>query len=186
LIGTIATSGLAAPSFQAFLALELAVFFASHPFETGTVVYSILLLLGVGIFAQTSTPLSLITAGGATNSRLANDLVNPAAGALTEIAGSPFGAGINSNGMAMNPQKRFLYVATGNGIAGFRIDGKSGGLTTIDRLALFLRNGKFLYAPKSGTDNLGFRGRRGEREPDASAGSSILWGGWRGSNPRLP
>lgn len=59
--------------------------------------------------------------------------IDPASGILTEIAGSPFSAGVNSHSLAVDPTGQFLYVANheSNDVSAYTIDGTSGVLTPI-------------------------------------------------------
>ena len=54
-------------------------------------------------------------------------------GALTEVVGSPFAAGINPYSVAVDPTGRFAYVANdgSNNVSAFTIDGVTGALAEI-------------------------------------------------------
>ena len=90
--------------------------------------------------------------------------IDATTGALTEIAGSPFGSGSTVNGLAMDPQKRFLFVSGTNGIAGYAINGTTGGLTPLAGSPFFPGvqtdgvsfdgSGRFLYALQTSTSSL--------------------------------
>jgi len=90
--------------------------------------------------------------------------INATTGVLTEIAGSPFDSGSTVNGLAMDPQKRFLFVSGTNGIAGYAINGTTGGLTALTGSPFFPGaqtdgvsfdgSGRFLYALQTSTSSL--------------------------------
>ena len=59
--------------------------------------------------------------------------INPSTGALTSIAGSPFAAGGEPRGVAVDPSGKFVYVAnsdSGN-VSGYTINLPTGALTPI-------------------------------------------------------
>ncbi|MGA9274829.1 MAG: beta-propeller fold lactonase family protein, partial [Candidatus Cybelea sp.] len=59
--------------------------------------------------------------------------VDATSGALTPVAGSPFGAGIGPVGVATDPKGKFVYEANAqsNTIYGYSIDARSGALTPL-------------------------------------------------------
>lgn len=84
--------------------------------------------------------------------------IQPGTGQLMPVAGSPFGAGTSSqqaliagNRLAVSQNDKFLYVATGAGIAAYTIDPSTGALTAIAG-SPFASNvvGFALVAPASG------------------------------------
>jgi 6-phosphogluconolactonase (cycloisomerase 2 family) len=85
---------------------------------------------------------------------------NSKTGTLTEVSGSPFGAGAFSFAITVDPSSKFVYVAnansTSNNISGYMINSTTGALTQMSgspfqagndtRAIVVAPNGKFLYA----------------------------------------
>ena len=65
--------------------------------------------------------------------------IDSSAGALSEIAGSPFAAGLNSTSLTVAPSGKFVYVGNGSDNAGsmsvYAIDAATGALTNIGAAA---------------------------------------------------
>jgi 6-phosphogluconolactonase (cycloisomerase 2 family) len=88
---------------------------------------------------------------------------DPNTGALTALPGSPYAAGLNPTGSAIDPSGTFLYVANANGgvvpgannVSGYVIDANTGALTpipgspfatsTLSTAVAIDPSGKFLY-----------------------------------------
>jgi 6-phosphogluconolactonase (cycloisomerase 2 family) len=98
----------------------------------------------------------------ASGTRIAGYTINPTTGALTPITGSPFTTpfvqGHPYPDIAVDPQSKFLYLASinDNNVAGFAIDSVTGVLTAVPgspfpagagagAIPAFSPNGKFLY-----------------------------------------
>jgi len=92
--------------------------------------------------------------------------VDPASGALTAIAGSPYPAGSGSMAVTADVSEKFLYVAnaTSSNISAFSINQTSGGLTQVPGSPFVAEAGMnsivsdlyglFLYAVTGNSDNL--------------------------------
>lgn len=88
--------------------------------------------------------------------------VNTAMGALTEVPGSPFNAGLIPQSMALDPTGRFLYVANqeSTDVTAFSINGSTGALTELPGSPVSIGSppvalavdptGNFLYVSASG------------------------------------
>ena len=90
--------------------------------------------------------------------------INTTSGALTPVAGSPFAAGTQPLGVAVDPSGKFVYVANefSNNVSAYTINATSGALTPVagspfaagsnpDEVAVD-PSGKFVYV----TNNLSF------------------------------
>jgi 6-phosphogluconolactonase len=99
------------------------------------------------------------------NGDISGYTINPASGALTLIAGSPFPAGLAPLSAAVDPRGKFIYVANADGsnISEYTIDPANGALTPIAGSPFFVEggpfslqaiaadpNGKFLYVTAQG------------------------------------
>lgn len=87
-------------------------------------------------------------------------------GALAPIAGSPFAAGGEDEGLVIHPSGRFVYaidgLETGGTVTGFSVNKKTGALAPIAgspfaagdgiKYAAITRNGKFLYITQPGAE----------------------------------
>ena len=85
--------------------------------------------------AQTSRPtfLFLLEGKGVPTGTIHVFTVNPSTGAITEVAGSPFNAGLTPNQLVVDPTGRFLYVTNqqSEDITAFSVDSSSGVLTEL-------------------------------------------------------
>jgi 6-phosphogluconolactonase len=65
--------------------------------------------------------------------RVAAYAVKPQSGALTQVPGSPFGAGVLPSALAADPTGKFLYVANNgsNNVSAYTIDATNGALTPV-------------------------------------------------------
>ena len=89
--------------------------------------------------------------------------VNSSTGALTEVTGSPFNAGLTPLAFALDPTRRFLYVANeqSQDITGFSVDASTGALTELPGSPIPIGNppeaigidptGRFLYVSATTT-----------------------------------
>jgi 6-phosphogluconolactonase (cycloisomerase 2 family) len=124
------------------------------------VLFSMLLgAFGVPLGAQTTDPtyLFLLEGKGVPTGTIHSFSLNTSTGALTEVPGSPFSAGLGPEQMAADPTGRFLYVANQNSkdITAFSIDPGTGSLSLIPGSPFFLGaepvtmgtdpTGRFLY-----------------------------------------
>ena len=95
--------------------------------------------------------------------------INPGSGALTQVPGSPFGAGSNPVGVATDPTGKFVYVTnnvvnSGGSVYAYAINPASGALTQVygspfgtgrdPTSVAFDPKGKFLYVPDEGDNNV--------------------------------
>ena len=116
--------------------------------------------------------------------------INPSTGALTAIAGSPFGQGPSYDFVAVDPSGKFVYAAnwlTGK-VEGYRINPCTGALTAIagspfitdsDPTSIAIDpSGKFAYVANGESDNVsGYRINRRTGVLTAIAGSPFPTGG---------
>lgn len=73
--------------------------------------------------------------------------VDAATGALTLVAGGPFGAGRYPYGVALAPGGKFAYVANGDvGISAYRVDATTGALTQVAGSPFAAGNGSYYVA----------------------------------------
>lgn len=93
---------------------------------------------------------------------------NAKTGTLTEVSGSPFGAGAFSFAITVDPSGKFVYVANANSasnnISGYTINSTTGVLTPMSgspfaagndtRAVVVAANGKFLYAANASSNNV--------------------------------
>lgn len=114
---------------------------------------------GAPLAAQNTAPayLFLLEGKGVPTGTIHSFSLNTATGALTEVPGSPFSAGLGPEQMAVDPTGRFLYVANQNSqdITAFSIDPGTGSLALIPGSPFFIGaepvtmetdpTGRFLY-----------------------------------------
>jgi len=119
----------------------------------------VLSAFGLPLAAQTSRPIYLysLVDQGAPNGALHVFSVNASTGALTEVPGSPFTAGLDPANLVVDPSGRFVYVINrgSNDITAFSVNGSTGALTQIPGSPFPLENepgliaidptGRFLY-----------------------------------------
>ena len=91
-------------------------------------------------------------------------LMGAGTGALTQISGSPFAAGITPYSVTVDPSGRFVYVANyiSNDVRAYTINQSNGSLTYISSIAAGTfpysvtvdPSGRFVYVANSGTSNV--------------------------------
>lgn len=111
------------------------------------------------VAAQSTSPtyLFLLEGKGVPTGTIHGFSVNPSTGALSEVPGSPFSAGLGPAQIVVDPTNRFLYVTNqnSNDITGFSIDAGTGSLTLLPGSPFFIGaepvtlgvdpTGRFLY-----------------------------------------
>jgi 6-phosphogluconolactonase (cycloisomerase 2 family) len=111
------------------------------------------------VAAQSASPtyLFLLEGKGVPTGTIHGFSVNPSTGALSEVPGSPFSAGLGPAQIIVDPTNRFLYVTNqnSNDITGFSIDAGTGSLTLLPGSPFFIGaepvtmgvdpTGRFLY-----------------------------------------
>jgi 6-phosphogluconolactonase len=119
-------------------------------------------LIVLSLPASAQQPFAYVANSGAPTNISAYS-VDPATGALTAIAGSPFGTGSDINSVVVDPSGRFLYATSemaGNVLA-FSLDQTTGALTAVPgspfaagampNAATVHSSGRFLYIPNEGS-----------------------------------
>lgn len=105
-----------------------------------TLIAAVFLVLILAAFcplatAQNASPafLFLLENGGSPTGTIRVFSVNASTGAITEVPGSPFNAGLGPESLALDPTGRFLYVANNlsDDVTAFSIDPTSGALTEL-------------------------------------------------------
>jgi 6-phosphogluconolactonase (cycloisomerase 2 family) len=116
------------------------------------------------IAAQTAPPtfLYLLEGRGTATGTIHAFSTSAASGAITEVPGSPFTAGLIPEQLAIDPTARFLYVTNqqSQDITGFSIDASTGALTVLPGSPFFIGSqpvalgidptGRFLYVSTIG------------------------------------
>jgi len=156
--------------------------FAGSPFPAGSGPISVAVDPS-GMFAYVAADVS------PSHSSLFGYRINPSTGALTAIAGSPFGQGPSYDFVAVDPSGKFVYAAnwlTGK-VEGYRINPCTGALTAIagspfitdsDPTSIAIDpSGKFAYVANGESDNVsGYRINRRTGVLTAIAGSPFPTG----------
>jgi DNA-binding beta-propeller fold protein YncE len=85
------------------------------------------------------------------NNQIAVFSIDNNTGMLTQVSGSPFTTGNGPVGIAVTPDRKFLYTADSldNTISGFSIDTASGNLTSLSGSPFTAGRGKFLFVANS-------------------------------------
>jgi len=114
--------------------------------------------------AQTAPPafLFLLEGKGVPTGTIHVFSVNPSTGAISEVSGSPFNAGLIPQHLALDPTARFLYVTNqeSQDITAFSVDASTGALTQLPGSPFLIGNepeamgidptGRFLYVSANG------------------------------------
>ena len=103
-----------------------------------TIITAIILALILAVFctplaAQTTRPTFLFALAGNGAGAVHVFSVNSSTGAITEVPGSPFNAGLSPEQLVVDPTGRFVYVTNDESedITGFSVDAATGALTEL-------------------------------------------------------